>query len=75
MGNHDSDNHPTNYPFRDAQQSQVHHVLLQAHRGENSTTVPETTRLHDYDATSNIKDGGNTVHASLRSVAKDLAVI
>ena len=38
----------------------------------NVELLSETTRLHDYDATGNIKDNGDMVHALLRSVEEDL---
>ena len=37
--------------------------------------IPETIRLHDYDATGNIQDSGEIVHALLRSVAEALATM
>jgi hypothetical protein len=53
--------------------------LLQTHHGQNSTTVSETTQLHDYGATGNIKGNGNSdivhAYALLGSVAEDLATI
>ena len=43
--------------------------------GQNSTTLQETTRLHDSQTTGNIKHNGDTVHALRDSVAGGLAPI
>ena len=48
-------------------------LLLHAHHGQNSTTLPETTRLHDYDTTGNIKDNSDILHALLGSIEDHLA--
>jgi hypothetical protein len=52
-----------------------HALAARSPRGRIQRHFQETTRLHDYDATGNIKDNSDIIHALLRSVAEDLATI